>query len=222
MTRGRILHVDDDALAQEALHAWLERHGFTVLPAATIGAAEQVLAETEVDLVLCDIRMPGNERLEWTEQLLARNRVPLVVLLTGNPELETAMRAANLPIAAYLLKSPDYATLPNTLGRLIERRRQRVKLAELVRSFRHVRGQARINSGDSPAADPLAEQLDKVAVLIEQDGVSRQRDNGDPALRAALGDTIGVLAKTKHSFRSRELADLRARLEQLLAEKSGP
>ncbi|WP_236715549.1 hypothetical protein [Pseudomonas sp. BMS12] len=41
-------------------------------------------------------------------------------------------------------------------------------------------------------------------------------------VEAAIGDAIATLERTRHAFRSRELGQLRQRLEQLLVELSGP
>lgn len=42
------------------------------------------------------------------------------------------------------------------------------------------------------------------------------------ALHATLADAIEVLERSRHAFKSRDLADLRQRLEQLLGELSAP
>lgn len=42
------------------------------------------------------------------------------------------------------------------------------------------------------------------------------------ALHASLADAIEVLERSRHAFKSRDLADLRQRLEQLLGELSAP
>jgi len=41
-------------------------------------------------------------------------------------------------------------------------------------------------------------------------------------VRAALSDAVATLERTRHAFRSRELGQLRQRLEQLLVELSAP
>ncbi|MWV10953.1 hypothetical protein F3I62_02495 [Pseudomonas sp. R-28-1W-6] len=41
-------------------------------------------------------------------------------------------------------------------------------------------------------------------------------------LHASLADAIEVLERSRHAFKSRDLADLRQRLEQLLGELSAP
>lgn len=217
---ARILHVDDDETSRLALHSWMERSGFAVTSTATTAEADRHLAAERFALVLSDIHMPGNVRLEWIECLLARQDAPAVVLLTGNPELETALRAANLPVSAYLLKPPDYAVLGQTLRRLIEERRRRDELADCVLAIRQLLAE-RGKSGspaDEPLFAPLADLADKIDRATTPPPRSSSASRDPSPLRQALTEAIAVLEKTKQSFRSKELGNLRQRLERILAE----
>lgn len=216
----RILHVDDDETSRLALHCWMERSGFPVASTATTAEADRYLAAEKFALVLSDIHMPGNVRLEWIERLLAREDAPAVVLLTGNPELETALRAANLPVAAYLLKPPNYAILGETLRRLIEARRRRDELADCLLAIRQLLSE-RGKSGapaNEPLFAPLAELAEKIDLAVSPHPRSASASRDPSLFRQALTETITVLEKTKHSFRSKELGNLRQRLERILAE----
>jgi DNA-binding NtrC family response regulator len=221
---ARILQVDDDETSRLALHSWMERSGFAVTSTATTAEADRHLATEKFALVLSDIHMPGNVRLEWIECLLARQDAPAVVLLTGNPELETALRAANLPVAAYLLKPPDYALLGQTLRRLIEERRRRDELAGCVLAIRQILAER--GKIGSPANEPLLAPLADLAEKIDLASISPPRSPPVPRdfspLRQALTEAIAVLEKTKHSFRSKELGNLRQRLERILTETNAP
>ncbi|MBI2517619.1 MAG: response regulator [Opitutae bacterium] len=220
----RILHVDDDETSRLALHCWMERSGFLVTSAATTAEADRCLDAEKYALILSDIHMPGNMRLEWIERLLAREDAPAVVLLTGNPELETALRAANLPVAAYLLKPPNYALLGQALRRLLDERRHREELADCVRSIRQMlaeRGQPGANA-DGLLPDPLSDLAGKLARAAAPHPRSATTLHGQPLLRQVLTETITTLEKTKGSFRSKELRDLRQRLERVLAGMGEP
>jgi signal transduction histidine kinase/DNA-binding NarL/FixJ family response regulator len=54
----RVLLVDDEPDAREVMASALETCGATVVPAASVGEALQILAGTDVDLLLADIAMP--------------------------------------------------------------------------------------------------------------------------------------------------------------------
>src|SRR3954471_6999947 len=94
--RARVLLVDDDPNSGFALCGWLTCKGYDVVQASGPAEADARLADAAFDVVISDIHMPGNERLQWVEELLQRSNPPAIVLLTGNPEYETACRAANL------------------------------------------------------------------------------------------------------------------------------
>jgi len=215
MDRPRILLVDDDDETGRTLAAWLERQGCDVAVAIGPDTADVALGGGGFDLVLSDIQMPGNFRLEWIEGLFRAECPPPVVLMTGSPELETAMRAANLPIAAYLLKPLDYPFLWQTLSRLVAQQRRH-------REFRALAGEISALLGAAPPGGGLSEpavagRLHTLArTFVAESARDFRAAPADAPWRSAISDTIAVLEKTKHSFRSRELGQLRHRLEGLL------
>ncbi len=218
MQPHRVLLVDDEPEIGAALFAWLERQGYDASFAEGPEQADALLAAREFDVVLSDIQMPGNFRLEWITRQLQAPCPPPVLLMTGNPELETAMRAANLPIAGYLLKPLFYDEVAATLERLARDHRRRRELLDLSHEV------TRLLADAAPAAsDPLADALHRLArqLAAEAQRSPRETKCADAAgpWREAVAETIVVLEKTKHSFRSRELGELRRRLQQLVPAK---
>ncbi|HEY8995321.1 MAG TPA: response regulator [Lacunisphaera sp.] len=215
-TRGRILQVDDDPIVRAVFHGWLKKHGYAHQHAASLDEAEALLNENPFDVVLSDIHMPGNYRLEWTEQLLARENAPAVILITGTPELETACRAANLPVAGYLLKPAEFATLDATLQGVIRRQRRRTDFLSLSRDILQLLGSHGMQH--STEENMLVDKLALLAGCFSSrtSGTGATGSSNDLLWRAAIADTIAVIEKTKHSFRSKDLGELRHRLQQLL------
>src|SRR6185369_1358457 len=89
-SRGRILYVDDDDMARTVLAGWLRLNNYDYRIAANPRDADVVLEQEVFDLVISDIHMPGNHRLEWVERVLNRETPPAVILVTGQPQFETA------------------------------------------------------------------------------------------------------------------------------------
>src|SRR5689334_5790188 len=71
--RGSILYVDDDEMARTVLGGWLRLNGYDHRNAASPIEADTILTQHVFDLVISDIHMPGNHRLEWVEQVLNRD-----------------------------------------------------------------------------------------------------------------------------------------------------
>jgi DNA-binding NtrC family response regulator len=125
--RGNLLLVDDDSMTGMVLGGWLRHQGYRADFVTNATEADRLLVTSTFDLVLSDIRMPGNFRLEWVQQLLANDAMPPILLITGTPELETALRAANLPVAGYLLKPVDFSILDGVIQRIVQEHRRRLE-----------------------------------------------------------------------------------------------
>src|SRR6478609_11803193 len=118
-SRGCVLIADDDRAARDSLLLMLRRLGYTCESATTADQALVLLRAAPPEVLLSDIHMPGNVKLELVEA--ATKAVPglPVVLLTGRPSVETAARSVRLPVSAYLTKPPDLDELARELDRAI-------------------------------------------------------------------------------------------------------
>ena len=70
-----VLIVDDDPLIRELLQSYLAQEGYQVRCASTAEQAEACLAESPVELVMLDIRLPGKDGLTLTRELRVRSEV---------------------------------------------------------------------------------------------------------------------------------------------------
>ena len=115
--RASLLIVDDDAMILESLVSILEAEGYDVRAA---GTGEEALRELEkgfFNVVLVDIKLPDMTGLD----LLARVKetTPRVrkLVLTGFPDVSSAVETVNRKADAYLVKPYD----PDSLLKLIEK-----------------------------------------------------------------------------------------------------
>ena len=109
----RILLVDDHTLFREGLAALLSnREGWQVVGQAADGYQAVALArETQPNLILMDIKMPGMDGLEATRLIKAEMPDVRVVMLTVSEEDEDLFAAIKSGAQGYLLKSLDSADL---------------------------------------------------------------------------------------------------------------
>jgi two-component system chemotaxis response regulator CheY len=90
----KVLIIDDSSSVRRQLSAALGKAGFVVLEAADgVDGAEQIRAETDLALVICDVNMPrlsGLDMLERLQHEIAERQLPVVMLTTeGQPEAMT-------------------------------------------------------------------------------------------------------------------------------------
>jgi signal transduction histidine kinase len=113
MKRGRdgprALVVDDDESVLATSARSLASKGYRVEVAQDAAAALRAIRGTSFDVLLSDIHMPGMDGMELVARLRADGLDIPIVLLTGDPQLETAMTAIEHGVLRYLTKpvAPD-------------------------------------------------------------------------------------------------------------------
>jgi putative two-component system response regulator len=99
-----ILVVDDQELVRVALLRILGRHGFTCSEAADGCRVLEIIKERPVDLVLCDIRMPGMDGLSLVKALADRIPEIAIVMVSSMDNAEMAMECLRHGAYGYVLK----------------------------------------------------------------------------------------------------------------------
>ncbi|MEZ6103849.1 MAG: sigma-54 dependent transcriptional regulator [Pirellulaceae bacterium] len=115
----RILIADDEPLYLRTTGQLLRKAGYECVCVPDADAALDKLRSEPFDLVLSDLNMPGNLKLELLQQ--GRSQwpdIPLIVI-TGVPSLPTAIESVRLGIADYLLKPVKYEDLLASVGRVL-------------------------------------------------------------------------------------------------------
>jgi DNA-binding NarL/FixJ family response regulator len=106
MTKTRILLVDDHAIVRLGLMTLLNDQPDmeVVAEASTAGEAVRAVEKHQPDVVLMDIRLPGEGGIEATRQITARFPESKVVMLTSFADDELVMRAISAGAMGYVLK----------------------------------------------------------------------------------------------------------------------
>lgn len=108
---SRILVVDDDRALRHAVSSLLERNGHTVLQAGDGPAALAHLAQTEVQLMLLDMGLPGMTGLDLLARVRAGDRHPIVVVITADDTPETLLAAIRAQAYRYIKKPASPAAI---------------------------------------------------------------------------------------------------------------
>ncbi len=119
--KWKVLIVEDEPLEQEALSLFLKSAPFS----AEIRVADNSIAFTTTamdwnpDIVLLDIRIPGENGLSTLQELRDKGFTAKVLILTAYDIFEYAQRALELGVQAFLLKPVSREKLYHTLDRVI-------------------------------------------------------------------------------------------------------
>jgi EAL domain-containing protein (putative c-di-GMP-specific phosphodiesterase class I) len=140
---GRILVVDDDEAILRAFTKILQTAGHQV-EVAEDGVAAAEKAKNSYDVIVSDIAMPGLDGVGLLRRIRQHDLDVPVILVTGQPQLETAMAAVGLGAYKYLSKPVPMAALLEAVRDALQMHR----MARLKREAVGLLGELKMQIGD--------------------------------------------------------------------------
>jgi len=119
---AKILIVDDEEIVIRSCRRILGDGMFVVDSTNDGQEALRKVDETEYDLIILDIMMPGLDGLEVLQHVKERHPGVDVIMMTGLSEIQTAVKAMKLGAFDYLSKPFDPDELRLVVDRALERR----------------------------------------------------------------------------------------------------
>ena len=154
-----LLLVDDDVGLLRGLGEYFDRNGYEVGRADSAEAGFEAFERLRPDVVILDLHLPDMNGLEVLERVRARGGS--VILLTGQGDIETAVRAMQLGAEHFLTKPVDLNHLAAAIARVCEK----IRLARqntLLRAREHEH-EGLESLGVSPAIRELGRQVELLA-----------------------------------------------------------
>ncbi|MBF0395421.1 MAG: sigma-54-dependent Fis family transcriptional regulator [Desulfobacterales bacterium] len=166
-----ILIVDDEKNYTLILSAVLQDEGFETFIANTAYKALEILDNSDIDLVITDMKMPGIDGIELLEKIKAKDSDLPVIMMTAYGTVEKAVESMQKGAYNYILKPFDnerliiYSKSATAMYRVIKENRRLKSAITSQYSFENI-------IGKSKKMQDLFEMIQKVAptnatVLIE-------------------------------------------------------
>ena len=150
-----ILIVDDEAGIRDSLSSILTEEGYAV---ESVGSGEECLArlaKQQVDLVLLDVWLPKMDGIETLEHMRRDGHLPMVVMISGHGNIETAVRATKLGAFDFVEKPLSLEKTTQSVKRALEFMRLELE----NRRLREELGQRYRVLGDSVPMKALRQQI---------------------------------------------------------------
>lgn len=172
----RVLIVDDEEQVRRSLVRLLERQGHSCAAAADAKEAAAALKEREFELVLCDVKMPGESGLELASGILAQFPDTAVVMVTAVDDPALASIAIDAGAYGYIVKpftrNEVLINVANALRRRrleLDNRTHREQLAETIRErtaelWNTVR---RLDKADTQLRSAFEEMIRRLSLAAE-------------------------------------------------------
>ena len=119
--KDSILVVDDAPDTLELLQRNLESQGYRVFTAPNAMEAIKILGTTGVDLVITDLKMPGASGIELIRHIRENFKDIEVMMITGYPTIESAVKAVKSGAEEYLTKPFTDTELISAVERVFEK-----------------------------------------------------------------------------------------------------
>lgn len=159
---GRILIVDDESSLLEFLELLLRGEGHEVATAQSVAAARERIDGRPIDLVLCDLNMPGGSGLELLREVRSWPSGPAVIVMTAYTSTESAVEAMKLGAYDYLSKPFNVEELKQLVQKALEKTRL-VAENDWLRSELEQRWSHGNMIGRSRAMQQIFDLVDRVA-----------------------------------------------------------
>lgn len=125
-SRAHVLIVDDENGPRQALRMLLKEDHDVVL-ANSVEEARGILRGQLIDIVITDLRMPGESGIGLLEWIRKQGLDVEVVILTGYGQLESAMKAVECGAFAYMEKPFDNAAMVACVDKAVAKRQEAMR-----------------------------------------------------------------------------------------------
>ncbi len=113
-----VLVLDDELALREILGSTIAKAGYTVDLAASAREAADKLSRGDVDVALCDIKLPDGNGIELVRETLATGIDTTFIMVTAYGSMETAVEALRAGASDYIVKPVRKEELLHRLARI--------------------------------------------------------------------------------------------------------
>lgn len=178
---AKILVIDDERSIRNAIKEILEFEKYEVSLAADGNEGIALIEQSEFDVILCDVKMPGKDGMEVLEEAMKLTDTPFIVI-SGHGTIELAVKA--IKNGAF-----DYIPKPLDLNRLLITLRNAIDKSRLVIEARKLRKKVSNKYkmiGESEAMQQLRKLIEKVGPTQARVFITGQNGTGKELVARAI------------------------------------
>ena len=154
-----ILIIDDERSIRNVLKDILANEGFTVEEATDGEEGLQKFQSGNFDVILCDIKMPRIDGIEFLQKVMATGTEVPVIMISGHGNIETAVDAVKKGAFDYIAKPPDLNILLITIRNALDK----TVLVKETKILKRKVSRVQEMIGESEAIRKIKDTIDKVA-----------------------------------------------------------
>ena len=176
---GSVLIIDDEEKLRSLMKRIITLEGFQVLEAGNIKTAQKLLEKEEVDVVLCDVKLPDGSGVDLSKAIKEKYPAVEVILLTAYGNIPDGVQAIKNGAFDYLTKGDDNNRIIPLLNRAYEKVLLQKRIEKLERqvgqkySFDSILGTSRAITDAIAQASKVA-PADTTVLLLGETGTGKE------------------------------------------------
>ncbi|MBS1654865.1 MAG: response regulator, partial [Bacteroidetes bacterium] len=131
MVKGTILIIDDEEQLRKLMQRIISLEGFAVEEAGTLKEGEIKIAKLQPDVVLCDVKLPDGNGVEFVQKIKPANPEREIILLTAFGNIADGVQAIKNGAFDYITKGNDNDRIIPLLHRAMEKVRLQKRIVQL-------------------------------------------------------------------------------------------
>ncbi|HTI94148.1 MAG TPA: sigma-54 dependent transcriptional regulator [Puia sp.] len=131
MSTGIVLIIDDEEKLRTLLSRIIRLEGYTVFEAETVKAGNRLLDKEDIDVVLCDVKLPDGNGITFVRELKAKHTSIETILLTAYGNIADGVTAMKNGAFDYITKGDDNDKIIPLLARAMEKVQLQKRVAQL-------------------------------------------------------------------------------------------
>lgn len=133
---GNVFIIDDEEKLRNLLSRIIKLEGFTVREAGDLKSAKKLLDKEVPDVVLCDVKLPDGNGVDFILELKKKYPLTEVILLTAYGNIADGVQAMKNGAFDYITKGDDNEKIIPLLNRAIEKIQLQKRVTRLESQFR--------------------------------------------------------------------------------------
>ena len=128
---GNILIIDDEEKLRALLKRIISLEGYQVYEASDLKKGHSVLSREQVDIVLCDVRLPDGNGVDFVKETAYKYPLVEIILLTAYGNIPDGVQAMKNGAFDYITKGDDNDKIIPLLNRAMEKVNLRKQVMQL-------------------------------------------------------------------------------------------
>ena len=160
--KHKVLIIDDEEKLRKLLVRIISLEGYKVSEAGTLAAGEKAMACDDIDVIICDIKLPDGSGVAFTKEIKQKYPLTEVILLTAYGNIPDGVQAIKNGAFDYIIKGDDNDKIIPLLSKATEKADLQKKVTQLEKQLNTKFGFEAI-TGTSPAIITAVNLAKKVA-----------------------------------------------------------